>query len=488
MNESLFLYILSSDADSRTLATKGKMTGYGTKTKYGKKSQFGSCTASTPTEKSYKRALESFISLGLDKADLHDEDIAIELYDFICNGLIEIFDLESTSCNIFLTPSGTDVEMLSSSILHNAHHSPSTNFILAPSEIGSGSVYAADGRRFSSIAPDGSLGEVGIVEFPDLQSQDVILVEYRDSEGNPEKYDEWEKKLINQLDSISGKKIIHYVKCTKTGIEVPKKSTIREIKNRYGDDIDIIVDAAQGRMDRQEIKKWIEQGSLVFVTGSKFFSGPPFCSALFVPKKFDVSETWSNDFHTYFDPSSFPKVCRKKKSNNFSTKPRIGHLVRWIFGIENMKSLYSIPKKIRDEFTVHFHEKSIDSINNLPNLSNLLDSETDHFPHEKSIVSFFIKKQNSSSFEDLKELRSIYYNFQNNNEKFHIPQPTKLLDFDDEKAVFRLAIGSDKIEELWDMTQNSSKTEALEHLSQEITQCLGAISLFINEYWNRQTE
>ena len=485
LSESLFRFILASDADSRTLSTRANRTGYGTEIGHSSKFQFGSCTASTPSQESFQRSLKTFNSLGLEQANLHDPEVASNLYDIIREALLEIYQLKSTGCSVFLTPSGTDVEMLSSSILSNNSKSPTTNFVLAPAEIGSGSVNSASGRRFSSIAPDGSLGEVGSLEFPNLNNQSVRLIEFRDSDTSTLDYENWEENLILELRKTPGKKILHYVNCSKTGIEIPKVSTIRKIQDIFHDEIDIVVDAAQGRMEKQDIRGWIDDGMLVFITGSKFFSSPPFCCALFVPDRYDISNTWSSDFHTYFDQCSFPEICRDTNPQIIQSKPRTGHLVRWLFGIENMKSYFSIPKEIRDEFIEFFHNEARTSINNMGGAFELLDSDENTFPCHKSIVSFFLRNRTDLQRSTFNDLRKIYYYFLNNNDSFHIPQPTKLLHENSDSGVFRLSIGSDMIENLVDLSKKSSKDEAKRKLRLNISQCLEellAVTSLLQEY------
>ena len=69
----------------------------------------------------------------------------------------------------FLTPSGTDVEMLSSSIVSNNYSSPITNFVLAPAEIGSGSVNSVGGRISHQLLQRLSR-KVGSLEFSNLET------------------------------------------------------------------------------------------------------------------------------------------------------------------------------------------------------------------------------------------------------------------------------------------------------------------------------
>jgi hypothetical protein len=47
----------------------------------------------------------------------------------------------------------------------------------------------------------------------------------------------------------------------------------------------VVVDACQGRFRDSMLNKLIEDESIVLITGSKFYRGPPFSGAVVVPAK-----------------------------------------------------------------------------------------------------------------------------------------------------------------------------------------------------------
>src|SRR5258708_38341645 len=51
----------------------------------------------------------------------------------------------------------------------------------------------------------------------------------------------------------------------------------------WPDQVQVVVDACQMGLGRVRLQKYLERGYLVIVTGSKFFTGPPFSGALLVP-------------------------------------------------------------------------------------------------------------------------------------------------------------------------------------------------------------
>ena len=52
---------------------------------------------------------------------------------------------------------------------------------------------------------------------------------------------------------------------------------------RWPGRVQVVVDACQMRLGRPRLKKYLDRGYLVIVTGSKFFTGPAFSGALLVP-------------------------------------------------------------------------------------------------------------------------------------------------------------------------------------------------------------
>jgi hypothetical protein len=47
----------------------------------------------------------------------------------------------------------------------------------------------------------------------------------------------------------------------------------------------MVVDACQGRFEKKMVKDLLDANAITLYTGSKFFRGPPFSGAVFVPAK-----------------------------------------------------------------------------------------------------------------------------------------------------------------------------------------------------------
>lgn len=64
---------------------------------------------------------------------------------------------------------------------------------------------------------------------------------------------------------------------------MPTLACLGRLLERWGQGIDVVVDACQLRLSRSHLGEYLRRGCLVIITGSKFFTGPPFSGAILVP-------------------------------------------------------------------------------------------------------------------------------------------------------------------------------------------------------------
>jgi hypothetical protein len=58
---------------------------------------------------------------------------------------------------------------------------------------------------------------------------------------------------------------------------------VARLQAQQGDALEILVDACQARLSAASVRTYLAAGCMVLVTGSKFFTGPPFAGALLMP-------------------------------------------------------------------------------------------------------------------------------------------------------------------------------------------------------------
>ena len=188
--------------------------------------------------------------------------------------------------DIAFGPSGTDLEYL---VLATAMRDARKvrNIIVEVDEVGSGCLNAQQGRYF---APRTALGQkVATGEpipgfAPDALSTDTVSI--RSADGSLRDAGEREQALVETLArSIAAgeRPLLHAVHRSKTGLIAPSPQVLERLAGCFGGDVDIIVDACQGRISPEMVRDYLALGAVVFVTGSKFVGGPPFSAFALVP-------------------------------------------------------------------------------------------------------------------------------------------------------------------------------------------------------------
>jgi hypothetical protein len=77
--------------------------------------------------------------------------------------------------------------------------------------------------------------------------------------------------------------LLHALASSKTGMGGPSPALLADLRQRYGEQLHVVVDACQLRSGFDAVRHWLAAGALVQITGSKFMAGPPFSGALLLP-------------------------------------------------------------------------------------------------------------------------------------------------------------------------------------------------------------
>ena len=433
----------------------------------------GSCTSSSATPRAYGAATEMkyWLKLADERGMLHE---AVEqAFLRIRQRLKKALTLDHRDdFAVALTPSGTDVEILASAIALSADEKRLCNIISAPLEVGSGTVLAAGGYSFDSDTPRESdrIEDAGISVADSMSSQiDVVQVRLRNDEGDersPEDLDRTIEKIV-QSNVAEGKRVLlHVVAHTKTGAHAPRLATAHRLSSEYPDDVVVIVDAAQGRISRRGLNEALDRGYMVMFTGSKFFSGPPFSGALFVPQKLwptsaadaRLAGAAGEFFGAYEMPTEWSGV-RALLPN----RPNLGLMLRWAAAIEEIEAYYRIDAADRKKVLVSFDPIVRSTLLRSPYVECCTTDLPEEFAQDRmlesntTVISFMVRDASKQRFLDADELREIFHWLNQDvsdqidlddpelmsalAQKFHIGQPVKL-SVDGSRAVLRVALGS----------------------------------------------
>lgn len=338
------------------------------------------------------------------------------------SGIAKVLALPKGS-QIVLAASGTDTELLALAMTHLREDAglPITTIILAPEETGRGVPMAARGLHF---ALDTALGhnvarEAPIAGFrPDTLISKIAL---RDEAGAVRPHVAVEADIstvMHEAAAVGRRVILHAVDLSKTGLLAPSLQCLNDLRARFGADFDIVVDACQTRLSPGSLAQYLALDAIVLITGSKFFTGPPFAGAAIlsasIAKRLNGGVKLPIGLNSYFGRDEFPARCPAAK-----TMPQIGNYglgLRWHAALAEARALFRIPPGRRAEILQCFHVVIHQAIAEQPGLRLLpvpaLHRHSEQEPWEtcQSIFTFSLPHPtHSGGLLDPAEARSVYF-------------------------------------------------------------------------------
>jgi hypothetical protein len=316
-----------------------------------------SCTASSPTEAAYQAAERC--RRRLLEGALRDEHRGVirQSWGTIRAELAQLLGLgrDEPDAAVLPTPSGTDAETVAT-VISLAAGRPLTTLLVGPLEVGSGTLQATLGRSFSTIAPNGRRTESG-EPIPGMPRDiELVTVEVRDERGLPRAADEVATEIDALLDTLASaghQILLHAIEGSKTGVAVPREQDLQRWEAVHHGQLDVIVDAAQLRVDDAAIEQHVAADRMVIVTGSKFYGGPPFSGALLVPSVLAARLATAHlpaGLADYLERGAVPPEL-EPLGRVASDTPNIGLLLRWTGAIEEMRAFLELPADLRAEVT-----------------------------------------------------------------------------------------------------------------------------------------
>ncbi|WP_129662630.1 hypothetical protein [Phytoactinopolyspora endophytica] len=347
--------LLASGGDSRqTIDWHGGVNSYGispSPTPW--TSLLGSCTASSPTTRGFAAATK-VRRLLIDAALGYELGRYVAKHTAVMRRTLLAALGVSDDAEVVFTPSGTDAELVTLLAALSADE-PVHSVVVGQYEIGSGSTYAAAGRHFCDRLPSGSPSQAGeTIPGFDSTMTGSSIVDLRDEHGEmlaPERVEAAvEEAIAAHADRC--RVLVHVVEGSKTGIRLPRRETVLRWRERYGDRLDVAVDAAQMRIDQHTAVQHLRDGNMVIVTGSKFFGGPPFSGAVIMPSsiasRLAVGRRLPSGMADYLTRADVPESLSDLHA---VARPGLnaGLLLRWEAALAEMRSFHNVSPEIRDE-------------------------------------------------------------------------------------------------------------------------------------------
>ncbi len=350
LNETLPALLVSGGDGRMRISPNTGLNKYGCAPRIRDAVPFGSCTASSPIELGLEGAREVRATLRVAARD-GAEGVALEVdrvFEQLRGRLLRQLEIDPASVQVAFCPSGTDAEYLALALVRQGSDQPVVNIVSGPSEVGGGTTHAAAGRHFDPFTPDGAEQVPGTpLDEEFAEAVRVRTIDLRDDEGlmrDDALLDEIATRMVEQAVEAGSRVMLHVVAHSKTGVHAPSLECVEALRNRYGARLTVLVDAAQGRLSRRGLQEALDAGYLVLFTGSKFYGGPPFSGALFVPEELWPARTGLDELpeglRHYLTAPELPRSWTGPRSGH-TTRPNLGLLLRWGAAMAQIEAYYA---------------------------------------------------------------------------------------------------------------------------------------------------
>jgi hypothetical protein len=304
--------------------------------------------------------------------------------------VVSVLGLGNSSAELIFSASGTDCELYALFVALAGHTSNVLNIIMAPTEIGSGSVPAASGQHFDVIVPAGHRVEPGAyVDGIPTQRVRVESVPLRDEDGSPVPLDAIDAIVA---DKVSGavargeRALLHLLDGSKTGLRGPSLRCARALQQRHGSSLMVVVDAAQMRTSNQALATYLASDFMVILSGSKFYTGSPFSGGLLVSDRvsriLDRVDTLPEGFGDYLSAYDVPPRWTRLRSQ-LPMAANVGVLVRWLVALWEMQAFNSVAPLQQREYLHGFGEQFRAALAARPHLA-LVDAPIGERQHDSA--------------------------------------------------------------------------------------------------------
>ena len=287
--------------------------------------------------------------------------------------------------SVVLTASGTDAELatLALALALAQDGRPITSIVISPEETGSGVPHATLGRHFSTeTALGGAVTLATPIDCFGTGRVDSMAVAIRDASGLQRPAAEIGAEVARHCEAAiaAGRRVLlHVLDAAKTGIGAPALADVMALTERYGDAIDVVVDACQARLGQDAIAAYLACGWLVQITGSKFWGGPPFSGALLVPASMRGRKPELAPLAAYMTRHDWPDAFAASRLA-LPDQQNLGLMARWNAAITEAERLAALSEGQRIELARQFTGLVEDELQRHPELLPVAGAPFDRAP------------------------------------------------------------------------------------------------------------
>jgi hypothetical protein len=405
------------------------------------------------------------------------KETTVEFSELLKNNLKKIFKIND-ECQIIFSPSGTDSALQIAAITQITSNKDITHILVASDETGSGVPAALKGCHFeNNTALNHPIKKGDKIEgFRDIE---LIKIPFRDADGKLKSTTQLDTEVftaVSKTNALGRHVVLHTMDQSKLGYQSPSETMLHNLNSLPDLSMQIVVDGSQLRLDPKDIQNYLNKGYIVTITGSKYFTGPPYAGALILPKNVSklinsAKNKLPEGLTDYYNHSDWPTSwsCSQKLSDGFN----YGSYMRWNAALVEMDRYYKTPVLYRNmgmEMFCDFVEESIKDATFLEPLFgdgtkiNMHTSEAFGIRNIRTIFPFFIlKNKEALSVDHVKKLYTLLNSDLSNQfeddpleimrlagQKCHIGQAVNVKYGNDfESAILRISLGSRVISESW---------------------------------------
>jgi len=337
-----------------------------------------SSTASTISPRGQAAARAAFARLESARERGRFAPVFADLADELRGAIRRAFDLPDAE--VVLSPSGTDGALLALFVARGLLRRPLTTIVVAADESGNGVPGAAAGRHFAAVASSGRAVTQG-APIAGLACA-AVRIPARDARGRARPLAEIDADVVAAAeDAIAAGNgvVLHTMDHSKLGGAGPSLACLHEICALAPGAVQVVVDACQARLSRTRLARYLEQGFLVLITGSKFFAGPPLCGALLIPDALRAAVGRIGDvpggLAGYTACDDWP-ACFGLIRAQLSVSTNIGQALRWRAAIAEIRAYFAVPELFRRVALAEFAAAATRHLARYPELRLLPEPET----------------------------------------------------------------------------------------------------------------
>ncbi|QCX38588.1 hypothetical protein FF125_09140 [Aureibaculum algae] len=436
------------------------------------------------------------------------KNATVNFSELLKSNLRKIFRLKD-ECQIIFSPSGTDSSLQIAAITQIISDKDITHVLVASDETGSGVPTALKGCHFENTTALNHPVKKGdkIKGFRDI---DLIQIPFRDENGALKSSSQLDTEVFNAIsktNALGRHVVLHTMDQSKLGYQSPSEKMMKDLNSLENLSMQVLVDAAQLRLDPSDIQQYLNKGYIVSITGSKYFTGPPYSGALILPECVSklihsIENKLPEGLTKYYNHSDWPTswFCSKDLSEGFN----YGSYMRWNAAIVEMERYFKTPILYRNMGIEMFCNFVEDSINDAEFLQPLYGDETKTNSYNskefgirniRTIFPFFILKNDTAlSVDHVKKLYILLNSdlsdqFKDSSleiirlaaQKCHIGQAVNVKYGNDfQSAILRISLGARVISESWVNRDISIYFRNIELQMNQITVIIKKIELILS--------